>query len=335
MSRNDTQSYKSIDEMLEHGNNLLSENKWNEAQALFEKALQDRPDDPDIRVSLGLVAFQQGHQEIAERYFQEALSVNPDLTAAYFNLGLLFEERGEAGSALSFYKEVLRRQPQDIESLIRMGHCAQTLDRTDDALSFWEEVLRLAPQHPDAGNLVAVIYIERGMWQKAEDALRVSLVSHPQEVSLHFVLGVVLKEQEKWESALAAFNKVVTLDQEHADGFFHLGEVCLALDLVKQAEPFFANAYKLDPSNLEALHLLGFVYEKRKDKKSAVMMYEQWVERVEAELDDMEISVFNRICAYVAKYWLKQGDGTKASLFDGKIHQEPEDDFRVSLTIDD
>lgn len=330
MSRNDNA------EMIATGNQMLESGQWPEAEAQFAAVCNDSPNDVEAMMGLGLAVYRQNRLEEAETFFKRALAIDDQLIPAYFNLGAIYEAYGKLDNALMFYKEVITREDQDVETLLRMGRCAQALGREDDALSFWEEVLRLAPQHPEAGNLVAAIYINREQWADAEDALRVSLVSHPNEVSLHFVLGLVLKEQKKWESALAAFNKVVTLDDKHAQGFFHLGEVCLALDLVKQAEPFLAKAFKLDQSNLEALRQLGGVYEKRKDRKSAALMYGQWIEQVEPVLENHQINMFNRLCAYVAKYWLKQGDEEKAKQFDAKVRvEESTDDYRVSLTIDE
>jgi len=327
MSRNDNA------DRIAAGNQLLTNEKWSEAEAQFVAVCNDAPNEVEAVMGLGLAVYRQNRLEEAELFFKQALAIDDNLIPAYFNLGAIHEAYGKLDNALMFYKEVITREDRDVETLLRMGRCAQILGREDDALSFWGEVLRLAPQHPEAGNLVAAIYINREQWADAEDALRVSLVSHPDEVSLHYVLGLVLKEQKKWESALAAFNKVVTLDDAHAQGFFHLGEVCLALDLVKQAEPFLAKAFKLDQSNLEALRQLGGVYEKRKNKKSAVMMYEQWIERVEPELESGQHEQFNRLCGYVAKYWLKEGDRNKSVIFDEKIKNFEGDEPIFSLKL--
>lgn len=334
MSKNDASPEGRVAKWIGEGDTLLGLEAWEEAVASYEKALAEAPENVHALFHQGVAQFRLRRIDEAERLFKQALAVDPEFLAAYFNLGMLYEERGDFQGALSFYKEVVTRQDRDMEAYVRMGHCAQALGRPEDALQFWEEVLRMAPHHPEAGNLVAAIYIERGEWARAEDALRVSLVSHPEEKELHFVLGLVLKEQQKWEAALAAFNKVVTLDKSHDQGFYHLGEVCLALDLVKQAEPFFAKAFKINPGNLDALRLLGRVYEMRKDAKSAVVMYSQWVERIDSVGSAESPAIrdqYRAICEFLAKYFEKKGDPSRAAEYQNRIRTPEADDFRVSL----
>jgi tetratricopeptide (TPR) repeat protein len=282
----------------------------------------------------------------AENRFMEALRKQPGLVEANFNLGCLFQEKREFEKALSFFKTVVSLKPHDVGTWLKMGSCAKSLGRSEDAIVFYKEAFRRKPNSLEAGAALSGLYLETGDANQAVEVILVSLVSHPDNVPLHLTLGLLLKDQEKFESALGQFNKVVQLDPEHALGFYHLGLCCMALGFVDQAEPFFAKAYKLDTSLTEAVLELGQLYEKKNDPDSAAMMYKQWIDATENRLWQLgpEIqSVFKDVCEKTALYLENSGNFTEAQTFRAKLGElEPPQtetaapaDYRVTLTIDD
>lgn len=62
---------------------------WEEAGALFERALALRPGWPTVEVALGNVRFLQGELDAAKRHYDRAVAAEPDLAAAWFSLSRL------------------------------------------------------------------------------------------------------------------------------------------------------------------------------------------------------------------------------------------------------
>ena len=333
-------------------NTLMEEGKLEDALSHYRSALELNPNYAEGYCNVGSILLDKGQLPEAEKCFRISLMKDNDLLEAYFNLGCLYEEKRDFEKALSFYKEVVLRQADDGETYLRMGGCARCLGREEDARAFWEEALRLQPNSLGAGARLAAFYVERREYARAEDVLRLCLVSYPEEVSLHFTFGLVLKEQKKFESALAQFNKVVSLDEKSAEGFYHLAECCVALELLEQAEPFFANAYKLDQAFSEPVLQLGMLYEKTEKMDSAVVMYRQWLEMVEDGVwrsDSKDRDVFKAVCSLAADYYVERDEVEQAAFFkekaaligeegrEGKgVESEAEEkDYRVSLQVDD
>lgn len=303
----------------------------------FQKALETDPDDAQTLCNVGLIYLSQGDFEQAESYLMQSLRKDENIDEAWFNLGCLHQDQAEYEKALSFYKEVIKRKRNDVETFLRMGVCAKSLGRNDDAKFFYEEGFRLNPNSLEAGSAFAGSLLEENNRERAEEVLMTNLVSFPDNIQLNFSIGLIQKDLEKYESALARFNKVVTLDENHAQGFYHLGECCLHLNLLDQAEPFFANAYKLNPSNIDAVYQLGLVYEKLKKSDQAVTVYEEWVRNVESNNNDFEFNIdeFERICNFLSQYWQKNGDAIKASLYKDKTQSQSDSDYSMSLQIDE
>ena len=331
---------------------LMDEEKYDEALAHLHKAVELNPEFAEGYCNIGCILLGRGEFSEAEGYLLRCLEKDRDSVEAYYNLGYAYQAKSEFDKALSFYKEVVTREPKNANAYAMMGACAQYLGREDDALVFLGEALRLKPDSMEAATQLAALYIDKKEYPHAEDVLRLSLVSHSEEVTLYFSLGLVLKEQGKFESALAQFNKVVQLDENNAEGFYHLADCCMALGLLKQAEPFFAKAYKLDQTFSEAVLQLGRVYEQMKNDDSANLMYRHWLDMVEDEIsvyDEARREEFKKTCTFVEAYHHRLGEDKEAAVYREKVKametvgaetteaslSSKGEDYRVSLQIDD
>ena len=330
----------------------LKNEQFDEALVHYRKALEFNPDFAEGDCNIGFILMNQGEFDKAETHLLQGLGKDDDNVEAYFNLGCLHQQKNEFEKALCFFKEVVTREPSNAPAFARMGECAQYLGRSDDAAIFFAESLRLQPDSLESATRLAALYINQQAYEDAEDVLRLSLISHSDVVSLYFTLGLVLKQQTKYESALAQFNRVVQMDENCAEGFYHLADCCVHLNLDKQAEPFFAKAFKLDQTFVEPVYELGKLYERMGKSDSAVLMYQHWVDMVEDiawSTDERRIDAYKRVCEYMKKHHLQQGEAAEADIYRDKMESlgsgksgTPEstsevevDDYRVSLQIDD
>ena len=330
-------------------NRLLEQNKAREAMDHYRRIISEDADNAQAYCNMGSALFQQGELSEAENYFKLSLSKDNNLKEAYFNLGCLYQDRGEFENALSVYKDAIKRQQDDAETFVRMGKCAIALNRIEDGLRFYEEAFRLRPNDLDYGAALVSSYIEASQPKKAEKVLRILLVSYPEEVHLHFTLALILKDLKQFDSALAHFNKVVLLDEENSEGFYHLADCCLNLNLIEQAESFFAKAYDLDHTFHEAVLRLAQLYENAGNSEAAVDAYCRWIEMIEKRIwqyDESLQDTFDNACRMLAAHFKEKGESDKGDAYLKKI-QNPErnevfpqeqkqtSDYRVSLSIDD
>lgn len=328
-------------------NLLLDTGKFEEALPEYQKLIEINPDYAEGYCNIGLIQIEQNRLAEAEKNLMISIQKDPELLEGYYNLGLLYQRKGSFAKALIFYKEVVTRNKQDSDTFLQMGFCALSMNNKTDARAFFQESFRQRPNSLEAGAALASILIEFNLYEDAEEVLRISLISYPEEISLHFSLGMVLRQQNKPEQALAHFKRVVSLDENHAQGFYYLADCCFQLDLLDQAESFFAIAYKLNQSSAEIVLQLGKVYEKQKKMDKLIVAQQQWVEMVKAQLwqlDPESQDQFNTICQNLIDYYARESDINKTvyyqslmsghDSFDLQSKTEP-DDYNISLLIDD
>ena len=116
--------------------------------------------------------------------------------------------QGDNKGALDRLDRYLASSPQDAEGRFSRGLVLVKLNRVDDAIKAFSDLTRDYPQLPEPYNNLAVLYAQKGDYEKARDALEAALATHPAYATAHENLGDIY-------SALAgaAYNRALQLDQ--------------------------------------------------------------------------------------------------------------------------
>lgn len=119
-------------------------------------------------------------------------------------------DKGQFEQALQKLDREVSASPQDAESRFLRGLVLVKLERPDDAIRAFSDLTRDFPQLPEPYNNLAVLYAQRGDYEKARDALEAALATHPSYATAHENLGDIY-------SALAgaAYNRALMLDQSN------------------------------------------------------------------------------------------------------------------------
>ena len=67
-------------------NELVSQDRWDEAYSVLSKHAQQHRKDPEISCSFGVLCFNMGRYEEAERSLKQALDVDGNNADAHYNL---------------------------------------------------------------------------------------------------------------------------------------------------------------------------------------------------------------------------------------------------------
>ena len=81
-----------FDNLIEHGDKLLEENKIEEAKNIFYTLNNEYPGDKKILTNLGVIEYCKNNIESAKEYFEKALKIDPGFEIAKENLEMLMNE---------------------------------------------------------------------------------------------------------------------------------------------------------------------------------------------------------------------------------------------------
>jgi len=149
-----------------------------EAVTHLSAAVRLQPDQPDVRVNLGLALARTGEIVEAVEQYREALRINPGHARAYNGLAWCLIEQGHTSEAINLYREAMRLEPRWPLPASRLAWVYAT--DPDPAMRDGAEAIRLA-EHvlasvanptPEMLDTLAAAYAESG---RHEDAVRTAL----------------------------------------------------------------------------------------------------------------------------------------------------------------
>ena len=106
---------------------VFKEGKAKEAISLCDRALQLKPDDPDILNTLAGALIQAGRFQDAIGYCQRAVQVAPRDSRAYNNLGLALDRLGRGEEAIASFDQALLLNPNDATARRNLAAAANNL----------------------------------------------------------------------------------------------------------------------------------------------------------------------------------------------------------------
>lgn len=118
---------------------------------------------------------------------------------------------------------------------------------------------------------------QSGQLQSAESAARQLLKHYPNALIVHSVLGSSLAAQNKFEEAIASFQKVVALDPNSAETHFNLGVALASQGRLEQAIASYRKTVSLNPRLAVAHFNLATALQQQEQFDAAIASYRKAV----------------------------------------------------------
>lgn len=127
--------------------------RYQAAEELFRKALQEDPAQVDVHNNLGLALMRLGRKGDAEAAFKKALEVRPEHPEALNNYASLLAETGRQGKAIALLERALKADPAYADARLNLAILHDKRGDLQRALSGYEEFMRLEPSSDDAAQV--------------------------------------------------------------------------------------------------------------------------------------------------------------------------------------
>lgn len=157
-----------------------------EAERIYKKILQSRPDEVNSLHLLGAIRLASGDAESARVLISRALELKPDYAEAHLNLGSVWRALGQPQQALASYDAALALRADLVDAHYNRGVVLHESGALDAALASYRMVDSLQPEHAEALSNASLIHLLRGDlatgWTLYEWRLATAqfLAAHPQ-----------------------------------------------------------------------------------------------------------------------------------------------------------
>ncbi len=117
-----------------------------EAEALYQRAVELDPSLAIAFTNLGNVRFRKGLTEEAQVLYEKALALDERQPEAHYNLGYVKLERGDAPSAVDHFQRALERDPRFADAHFNLAIALEETGDRHRAKNHWQEYLTLEPK---------------------------------------------------------------------------------------------------------------------------------------------------------------------------------------------
>ncbi|MGO9700544.1 MAG: tetratricopeptide repeat protein [Xanthobacteraceae bacterium] len=228
-----------------------------EAEALYERILQIRPDHFDALHLLGVMRQQQNRSAEALRLIDAALRIVPGSADALSNRGVALRSLERLDEALASYDRALAINPEQIDALGNRASVLSALGRFAESLASADKALALNPHNRIAlasrGN--ALFHLDRT--EEARASFEHALLLASGDVDALLDLAFVLQKLGHFELALQRYTEALVLQPDRAEALSQRGQVLLTLGRPEEAIADYDRSLALRPDNVAALSNQG------------------------------------------------------------------------------
>ncbi len=146
---------------------LQSQQRSDEAEALFQKVLQEDNTNILALYSLGALEQQRGMPDKALDYFERGTVAQPGYAPIWFSRGVALQALKRLDEAIESFDRALTINPQYIEPLVNKGVALADLKRHKDALLNYEALLKIDPGNTRALNNRGILLSDFKMFDLA------------------------------------------------------------------------------------------------------------------------------------------------------------------------
>jgi tetratricopeptide (TPR) repeat protein len=261
-----------------------------DALALYIRAQQVAPEDPEICFHIGLIYFERKDYSQAVQDLQQAIALDPRMIKAHRLLASVYEAQSDLPNAYRQLREAAEAAPRDPDPpsdlgmlYLKEGKLAEAekqflkavslqenfeparvglaktyrlMGRLPESLEQLSSVFREAPEDPPA--LLERGSVEEALGKKDEaraDFEHFSRIA-PEHAEGEISLGILDFSAGHYSTAIQHLSKAVVVDAKQPQAYYFLGQAYYHLGKSKEAEDALRHCLSLDPAHKAAGQLL-------------------------------------------------------------------------------
>ncbi len=223
-------------EFRQQADQLIRENKWEEARNLLQTGLEQYPDDSEILVQLGSLLVRSGRVAEGDSLLRKALDLQPHNARALRAAGEAQLRRGQVADAIALFEDSLEQNSQDGESRHRLAFARLAQGEEGMALEHARQAVEVNPLEPRYRRLYALLLDLEGQIEQSYQQLKIAYRLAPEDPKLLFQLSQKRQLSGELFQALEYLELAIETDPENPLYHDQLASLYLQLGEQERAE---------------------------------------------------------------------------------------------------
>ena len=244
----------------------LQARQLDDAAAWITRAIRQRPE-PEYLVALGITLLNQGRKEEAFKAYDKAVQLKPDDPNLWKSLGDILIELNRLPEALLTFQHVLTLDPKHCYAAFRTGYLLNELGRSEEALIYLDQARALEPNKPKILEARGVALHELKRFDEALAELKRAHTLDPKDPNVCSNLGGTLQFLCRDTEAMEWFDRALALQPDFVPALINRASSLQQMHRFDEAAAIYNYLRTIDPDNavpgwnLSMLHLLTGDFE--------------------------------------------------------------------------
>jgi tetratricopeptide (TPR) repeat protein len=241
---------ETIEELYLQGVLLYEAEDWEAALAVFDRCLQQNPQDDQVLFMRGYTLGNLGRLDDAINSYDKVLEINPDDDETWNNRGIALNNLGKFDEAIDSYDKALKIKPDKYEAWYNRGIALNNLGKFDEAINSYDKALKINLDFHQAWNNRGNALSKLGRLDEAITSYDKALEINPDLHQAWNNQGNALNKLGRLDEAITSYDKALKINPDYFEAwhnkgfsFYDFGEYQNALDAFQQAINIKPDAY--------------------------------------------------------------------------------------------
>lgn len=231
-----------------------------EAAALYEEALQDAPNDPDLLLKSGIAQLADGNPEKAIPHLERCVRLAPKDGDAHYYLAQAYYLDGQTDLAVSAIRESAVLEPRNGKILQKCGEYLLAAGKYPEALDWLTRAQKADATLPGIDYDVGAASYRLMDLAGAEKSLTRALDTQPNDFNALVLLATVQIHLAEWDEAHAMLLRALAIRPDDVGALLGLGHCEVELKQYDAAIATLQRVLHADPTQLQAHFYLSLAY---------------------------------------------------------------------------
>ncbi|HEY9799228.1 MAG TPA: tetratricopeptide repeat protein [Leptolyngbyaceae cyanobacterium] len=198
----------------------------------------------------GNTLFELQRYKDALAAYQEAVNIRPDYAVAWNGQGKTLFRLKQYQEALSAYDKAIQINPEYLEAWSGRGEALQNLQRYKEAIASFDKAIQLNEDYPEVWNARGEAFSNLKQYDEAIKSYDKAIEFKPDAYEPWYNKGLALQNLKEYDQAIEAYNKAIEIKSDYERAWYNLGNALVNLNRYEDAFRAYDKAvqYKADYS---------------------------------------------------------------------------------------
>jgi len=241
-------------------NTYLSTNRNEEAIAVYSEIIKDKPDE-------------------AASVYQDMLSIDGTVSGSLALAGILAKQ-GDTDKAAKMIEDVILLDPGNLVARNLLGEMSLADGDYEKAENEFSKMIELRSNSFEGHYNMARVRFARGDFDKCIEHCKEALITRPEDVRIHNILGMAYMRKGMLNDAVIEFNKIIDdINSDFIPAYLNLADINMAVRQPDIASFLYKAALRIKPDAVKARLGLGNSYTLMGHHSNAVTEFESIINK--------------------------------------------------------